>query len=694
MPAEEPVPLEDRHQKSRPGPGQPLADRFAVWVGFGLEHQQRQESGRYKGTATAGAGDGVGRGAVAPSAEAVLVVPKLFEASERRHLLAEDSSESSADRGASPQPPAVASAQRAAAAVPAANDDLRFKGTYAESVRSAESSVDSFESADGLLFPDGAGALGFADAEAFSAAGTAEAEEVGEFMSIRLGEGSAEAVWIMSRTARALSVLAFWASHTCSVYATKALLSRPGRTIRSVVLVTWCQCLASFILVLTLGTLGERQDSKKGAWRSGLLTEMARALPTNPLLGGWNSKSLLGGGAEAVGLASVFFCLAVFADNACLGVVNASFFQVARALTLPLVTFMGAVGARALPPRDLLLPCVLCVAGFSLGVHSQTPEAFADGTSMGVMASLLTAAYTRLLARAEPREAWRVTYVTNRNASVILVPVAVYVGMGDPDDLDLATDNFFLKDGPTFFLAVMATILPAVAGVCTMWQAQARLGARGLAASSVGRAAFSHLMAFYVFGNSKVLIGEIGCALVLTGLALYASCRGGAAVAQAGNVAVPGAAREHFVPSSAVPAVSASASPADPGPITKVCRPVKRKTSSRFKERVASSAFGGAGDAGDHEGDGGAAVLEGGMGMGIGMVDVGRGASTETHALPQGRGSAGGTHVSSPSIDAALLAEENGAGSNNGLHARRLSPKQRERVGSGSAGWNRREAPS
>lgn len=59
-----------------------------------------------------------------------------------------------------------------------------------------------------------------------------------------------------------------------------------------------------------------------------------------------------------------------------------------------------AVGARTLPRRDLLLPCVLCLVGFSLGVHSQTPEAFADGTSMGVMASLLTAAYTRLLARA------------------------------------------------------------------------------------------------------------------------------------------------------------------------------------------------------------------------------------------------------------------------------------------------------
>lgn len=47
--------------------------------------------------------------------------------------------------------------------------------------------------------------------------------------------------------------------------------------------------------------------------------------------------------------------------------------------------------------------------------------------------------------RSEPREAWRVTYVTNRNASVILVPVAVYVGMGGPDDL--SAEPFLLRGG-------------------------------------------------------------------------------------------------------------------------------------------------------------------------------------------------------------------------------------------------------
>lgn len=44
-----------------------------------------------------------------------------------------------------------------------------------------------------------------------------------------------------SRMVGFLSVIAFWLSHTASVYATKSLLSRPGRTARSVVLITWCQ---------------------------------------------------------------------------------------------------------------------------------------------------------------------------------------------------------------------------------------------------------------------------------------------------------------------------------------------------------------------------------------------------------------------------------------------------------------------
>ncbi|CAM9700735.1 unnamed protein product [Ectocarpus sp. 4 AP-2014] len=621
MPPGEELSLDHHRDGSEKGPAVAI-DRFGLSTDQHGQQQRPDEIGGEPLAASGSGGGGGGSGGLLLPArrsvsEAVVVVvpPRLFVAAASEGTRPEGSTgrfsaRSTADRR-SPERYAARAAKRSAFGTdslqrrpppppqPTATNGQQqvapLGGSHSERrvlverLSPESSSVDSFESSDGLLFPDsytgsrgldficvdgggggggrsgggrrGVGVLGFSDADEFAEAELtpAAAGEEGEAQFTPMRDISTD-MWTMSTASRSLSVVAFWASHTCSVYATKALLSRPGRTLRTVVLITWFQCLVSFMLVLSLGTLGDRQDSRKGAWRSGLLTEMARALPPNALLGGWNSKSLLGGGAEAVGLASVLFSLAVFADNACLGVVNASFFQVARALTLPFVTVMGAVGSRALPPRDLLLPCVLCLVGFFLGVHSQTPEAFADGTSMGVMASLLTAAYTRLLARAEPREAWRVTYVTNRNASVILVPVAVYVGMGDPNDF--AGEPFLLKDGSTILLAAMATLLPAVAGVCTMWQAQARLGARGLAASSVGRAVFSHLLAFRVFGNAKVLIGEVGCCLVLTGLALYASCRGGAAVAQAGNVAVPGAAREHFLPASSfspsAPAPSAS----------------------------------------------------------------------------------------------------------------------------------------
>lgn len=165
-------------------------------------------------------------------------------------------------------------------------------------------------------------------------------------------------------------------------------------------------------------------------------------------------------------------------------------------------------------------------------------------------------------------------------------------------------------------------------------------------------------------------------------------------MAQAGNVAVPGAAREHFVPSSVpVESSAVSSTPASPGPIAKASGAVKRENSSRFKKRILSSAFGD-GDSGDDERDDGFAVFEGGIGTD--MVDVGRGGPAATPVLPQwrvNRGGGAGAHT--PTNVDAVLAEEGGAGNNIGLHARRLSPRRREHVGSGSAGGrNRHEAPS
>lgn len=46
-----------------------------------------------------------------------------------------------------------------------------------------------------------------------------------------------------SRMGSFLAVVSFWVSHTSSVYATKALLSRPGRTTRGIVVITWCQVM-------------------------------------------------------------------------------------------------------------------------------------------------------------------------------------------------------------------------------------------------------------------------------------------------------------------------------------------------------------------------------------------------------------------------------------------------------------------
>ncbi|CAM9707909.1 unnamed protein product, partial [Discosporangium mesarthrocarpum] len=52
-------------------------------------------------------------------------------------------------------------------------------------------------------------------------------------------------------------VLFFWVSHTAAVYANKMLFILPGRTLHTVVLVTWGQCAVSCCLILALRSLGK-----------------------------------------------------------------------------------------------------------------------------------------------------------------------------------------------------------------------------------------------------------------------------------------------------------------------------------------------------------------------------------------------------------------------------------------------------
>lgn len=157
-------------------------------------------------------------------------------------------------------------------------------------------------------------------------------------------------------------------------------------------------------------------------------------------------------------------------------------------------------------------------------------------------------------------------------------------------------------------------------------------------------------------------------------------------MAQAGNVAVPGAAREHFVPSSVV---SSSSSQASEGTATAAVRlevnrtrKEGRKRSARLK-RKESSAVDEDGD--DYSGS------DTEWGVGVAGVE-----GTSVTSLRRGGGGScttisirGGIEIDVLADDNLAVAEEGSASksmiNNNGLHARRLSPKQAG-AGSGSGG--------
>lgn len=71
--------------------------------------------------------------------------------------------------------------------------------------------------------------------------------------------GEQPSTW-SSKAGSCLAVVVFWVSHTASVYATRELLSRPGRTARGVVVITWCQVRVNSVSSLSLTISGRVRD--------------------------------------------------------------------------------------------------------------------------------------------------------------------------------------------------------------------------------------------------------------------------------------------------------------------------------------------------------------------------------------------------------------------------------------------------
>ena len=147
-------------------------------------------------------------------------------------------------------------------------------------------------------------------------------------------------------------VLAYWVVSISMVYLNKVLLSSPDSSIPAPLFVTWFQCLVTAVICVVLGHYGEKtRRHGKGSYfdEYPLITfDMSTALTVMPL--------------------SLIFVGMITFNNVCLQLVEVSFYNVARSLTIVfnvIFTFLLLGKTTSLWTCSTLLVVII---GFYVGV--------------------------------------------------------------------------------------------------------------------------------------------------------------------------------------------------------------------------------------------------------------------------------------------------------------------------------------
>ncbi|KAI0060436.1 hypothetical protein BV25DRAFT_1917783 [Artomyces pyxidatus] len=131
------------------------------------------------------------------------------------------------------------------------------------------------------------------------------------------------------------------------------------------------------------------------------------------------------------------------ANNYTLKYVDASFYQVARGLVLPLTVLTSYVHLQTRPSLRILLSCAIVTAGFFVGVFLDHTKVSALGIAFGVASSLMTALHavaTKSGLDIVDGSALDLSWYSNLLSAVVLMPCICLVGEA-PAVWDIVTGN-------------------------------------------------------------------------------------------------------------------------------------------------------------------------------------------------------------------------------------------------------------
>jgi len=317
-------------------------------------------------------------------------------------------------------------------------------------------------------------------------------------------------------------VLTYWFVSISMVYLNKILMSNEGLSISAPLFVTWFQCVVTVVICWFAGKLGDRARSKLPQYTA-LPSDLEASKSPAPIQkpsffaqfpkATYNCKT----GRKIFPLSLVFVGMITF-NNVCLKMVEVSFYNVARSLTIVFNVFFTWAILGMTSSCKTIMCLLIVIIGFVIGAWGELNFSL-WGTLAGVMSSLfvsLNSIFTKKVLPVVDDNHWTLTFYNNCNACILFIPITVYY------EAEIIIEGLTnqLKT-PEFWIAMtVAGFFGFSIGIVTVLQIKAT-SPLSHNISGTAKAAVQSMLAFYLWKNDATVLGVLGIFTVLGGSLIY-----------------------------------------------------------------------------------------------------------------------------------------------------------------------------
>ncbi|XP_076240802.1 GDP-fucose transporter nac [Calliopsis andreniformis] len=298
-------------------------------------------------------------------------------------------------------------------------------------------------------------------------------------------------------------VAAYWIVSILTVFINKALLSSDIINLDAPLFVTWCQCIISLVICVTLSGLSKwfPRHIKFPEGNPYTLETLKKVLPLTLLFTGM-----------------------IATNNLCLKYVGIAFYYVGRSLT----TVFNVIFTYLILGEKTSTKCIACcafiVTGFWLGVDQEHVAGSLSvlGTIFGVLGSLTLSLYSIHMKQVLPKlnqNIWLLSYYNNAYSVIIFLPLMIANG-------EHVTVYNYDKIGSLFFWTAM--IVGGVCGFAIGYVTALQIKVTSPLThniSGTAKACAQTVLATYWFNEKKSFMWWISNIIVLGASATYARVR-------------------------------------------------------------------------------------------------------------------------------------------------------------------------